>query len=218
MFYTLAFSPDAKTLLTGSADGTLRAWDVATGTQRFSCTGHIRRTYGLVFSQTGETLTSVSQPVNPGGKSQLRQWDVKTGSQLATDVFNTVTDPVMSPDGKILITWQNGIIHIGGPDPKHTWGILEVHRRRGMNVQFAFSPDGNALATGGENNAVYVWKAADYQDLKRAFLGSDEAIHPHLTLQGHTDRIEPLAFSPDGKTLRKRGPGQDNPTVGCGNR
>ena len=204
--YTLAFSPDAKTLLTGSADGTLRAWDVATGTQRFSCTGHIRRTDGLVFSETGETLTSVSQPVNPRGKAQLRQWDIKTGSQLATDVFNTVTDPVMSPDGKILITRQrNGIIHIGGPDPKHTWGILEVHRRREMNIQFAFSADGNTLATGGENNAVYVWKAADYQDLKRAFLSSDEAIHPHLTLQGHTDRIEALAFSPDGKTLASAG-------------
>ena len=204
--YTLAFLPDAKTLLTGSADGTLRAWDVATGTQRFFCTEHIRRTDGLVFSQTGETLTSVSQPVNPRGKPQLRQWDIKTGSQLATDVFNTVTDPVMSPDGKILITRQlNGILHIGGPDPKHTWGVLEGHRRRGMNIQFAFSADGNALATGGENNAVYVWKAADYQELKRTFLGSDEAIHPHLTLQGHTDRIEPLAFSPDGKTLASAG-------------
>ena len=204
--YTLAFSPDGKTLLTGSADGTLRAWDVATGAQRFSCTGHLRRTDGLVFSETGETLTSVSRPVNPRGNAQLRQWDIKTGSQLATDVFDTVTDLVMSPDGKILITRQlNGIIRIGGPDPKHTWGVLEGHRRGGMRIQFAFSADGNTLATGGENNAVYVWKAADYQDLKRTFLGSDEAIHPHLTLQGHTDRIEALAFSPDGKTLASAG-------------
>ena len=204
--YTLAFSPDAKTLLTGSADGTLRAWDIATGTQRFSCMAHVRRTNGIVFSDTEETLTSVSEPVNPRGKAQLRQWDIKTGSQLATNVFNAVTDPVMSPDGKILITRHlNGIIHIGPPDPKHTWGTLKVHRRREQNVRFAFSPDGNTLASSGEDHTVYVWKVADYRNLNHTVFNSDETIHPHLTLEGHTNHIGALAFSPDGKTLASGG-------------
>ncbi|RKU15309.1 hypothetical protein C6503_13805 [Candidatus Poribacteria bacterium] len=204
--YTLAFSPDAKTLLTGSADGTLRAWDIATGTQRFFCMSHIRRTEGIVFSEAGETLTSVSQPVNPKGKAQRRRWDIKTGNQLATHVFNTLTNPVMSPDGKTLIRRQlNGTIHIGNMDPKHSWGILKVHRRGEGNIQFAFSPDGNTLATGGEDNTVYVWKAADYRNLKRTIFGSNKTIHPHLTLEGHTDHIGALAFSPDGKTLASGG-------------
>ena len=204
--YTLVLSPDANTLLTGSADGTLRGWDIATGTQRFSCISHIKRTEGIVFSGAGETLTSVSQPVNPKGKAQRRQWDIKTGSQLATHVFNTLTDPVMSPDGKTLIRRQlNGTIHIGNMDPKHSWGILEAHRRNEWNIQFAFSPDGNTFATGGGDNTVYVWKAADYRNLKRTIFGSNKAIRPHLTLEGHTDRIGALAFSPDGKTLASGG-------------
>ena len=204
--YTMAFSPDAKTLLTGSADGTLRAWDIATGTQRFSCTSHIRSTGGIAFSETGETLTSVSQPVNPQGKAQLRQWDIKTGNQLATDIFNTETYPVMSSDGTILITRQaDGLYHLGNLNPKRSWGTLKVHQRGELNVQFAFSPDGNTLATGGEDNLVYVWKAADYRNPKRTIFGSDETIHPHLTLDGHRDHIGALSFSPDGKTLASGG-------------
>ena len=204
--YTMVFSPDAKTLLTGSADGTLRAWDIATGTQRFSCTSHIRSTGGITFSETGETLTSVSQPVNPQGKAQLRQWDIKTGSQLATHFFDTETYPVMSPDGEILITRQlNDIIHIGNLNPKRSWGTLKAHRRDELNVRFAFSPDGNTLATGGEDNVVYIWRAADYRNPKRTLFGSNETIHPHLTLKGHTDHIGALAFSPDGKTLASGG-------------
>lgn len=204
--YTMVFSADAKTLLTGSADGTLRAWDIATGTQRFSCTSHIRSTKGIVFSEAGENLTSVSQPVNPQGKAQLRQWNIKTGIQSATHFFDTETYPVMSPDGKILITRHaNGLYHVGGLNPKRSWGTLKVHRRGELNIQFAFSPDGNTLATGGEDNVVYVWKAADYRNPKRIIFGSDEAIHPHRTLKGHTDHIGALAFSPDGKMLASGG-------------
>ena len=200
--YAMAFSADGKTLLTGSADGTLRAWDIATGTQRFSCTSHIRKTVGIAFS--GETLTSVSQPVNPQGEAQHRQWDLSTGSQLATDIFGGETYPVLSPDGKIVITRRKNMFHIGSLEPKRSWGTLKLPRG-GSNVQFAFSPDGNTLATGGENNTVYVWRAADYRNLKRAVFGSDEPIHPHLTLEGHTGHIGAVAFSPDGKTLASGG-------------
>ena len=204
--YTLAFSPDTKMLLTGSADGTLRAWDIATGTQRFSCTSHIRLTDALAFSETAEILTSVSQPVNPQGKAQLREWDIKTGNQLATHIFSTETDPVMSPDGTILITRHaDGLYHIGNLNPKRSWGILKAHRRGEMNIQFAFSRDGKTLATGGEDNVVYVWKAADYRNPKRTLFGSDATIHPHRTLEGHTDHIKALAFSPNGKMLGSGG-------------
>ena len=38
--YKFAFSPDELTLLTGSKDGTIIAWDTTTGNQRFTCEGH----------------------------------------------------------------------------------------------------------------------------------------------------------------------------------
>lgn len=51
----------------------------------------------------------------------------------------------------------------------------------------AFSPDGQFLATGDNNNLVCLWQISDGQ--------------PRLILKGHTSRVWSVAFSPDGTTL-----------------
>ncbi|GAB4376184.1 MAG: NB-ARC domain-containing protein [Elainellaceae cyanobacterium] len=51
----------------------------------------------------------------------------------------------------------------------------------------AFSPDGQLLATGDNNNNVCLWQTADGQ--------------PRLTLKGHTGRVWAVAWSPDGQIL-----------------
>ena len=49
--YRFAFSPDELTLLTGSKDGTIIAWDTITGNQRFTCEGHQQGIQVLVSYQ-----------------------------------------------------------------------------------------------------------------------------------------------------------------------
>jgi WD40 repeat protein len=51
----------------------------------------------------------------------------------------------------------------------------------------AFSPDGQTVASGSQDCAVRLWRAAD-GDLLR-------------TLEGHTGSVVSVAFSPDGQTL-----------------
>src|SRR4029434_878376 len=51
----------------------------------------------------------------------------------------------------------------------------------------AFSPDGQMLASGGEDNQIILWDVAAHQQRYR--------------LYGHTDVVRSVSFSPDGTRL-----------------
>lgn len=61
-----------------------------------------------------------------------------------------------------------------------------------VNVS-AFSPDGQWLATGGDDAAIYLWKVS-------AILDADRKLAP-IQLSGHTAKVVDLRFSKDGRTL-----------------
>jgi WD40 repeat protein len=54
----VAFSPDGKTLASGSWDCTVKLWDVTTGQELKTLTGHTEAVMGLVFSADGRYLAT----------------------------------------------------------------------------------------------------------------------------------------------------------------
>src|SRR5262249_4250878 len=68
--------------------------------------------------------------------------------------------------------------------------VTECRELRGHTAEVfavAFHPDGTRLATGGRDQAVWLWDLARGEEVAR--------------LPGHTSFIWSLAFSPDGATL-----------------
>ncbi|MGI2909791.1 WD40 repeat domain-containing protein, partial [Hassallia sp. VBCCA 56010] len=70
---SVAFSPDGKTLASGSDDNTIKLWDVATGKLSQTLTGHSNSVRSVAFSPDGKTLASGSDD------NTIKLWDVATG-------------------------------------------------------------------------------------------------------------------------------------------
>ena len=100
---SIAFSPDGKTFVSGSADNTLKLWDVSTGKEIRTFRGHSGDVTSVAFSPDGKIIISGS-----GGlfDNTLKLWDVSTGKEIRTFKGNSdrVWSVAFSPDGKMIVS------------------------------------------------------------------------------------------------------------------
>jgi WD40 repeat protein/predicted Ser/Thr protein kinase len=75
----LAFSPESSILATGSIDGTIRLWNVASGEAIASLPGHMQETTDVAFSPDGRTLASLGQ------NESLKLWHLPTLREVVSE-------------------------------------------------------------------------------------------------------------------------------------
>ena len=94
----VAFRPDGRTLASGSADHTIKLWDVASGHELRTLAGHTDEVSSVAFSPDGKTLASGS------ADNTIKIWDITSGRELQNLAGNLtgITSVAFSPDGRTL--------------------------------------------------------------------------------------------------------------------
>ena len=150
---SVAFSLDGKILASGSQDGIVKLWDVATRSN-VATFEHTEEVYSVVFSPDGTTLASGVW----GGTVKL--WDVATRSNVATfEHTEEVYSVAYSPDGTTLASgvW-GGTVKLWDVAKKENIIILEGHTDIVSSV--AFSLDGTTLVSGSYDGTIILWDVA----------------------------------------------------------
>ncbi|KAM0703990.1 hypothetical protein Q7P35_008996 [Cladosporium inversicolor] len=187
----VAFSPDGKTVASGSWDKTVRLWDAATGEERQKLEGHDEGVDAVAFSPDGKTVVSGSWD------KTARLWDAATGEerQKLEGHDEGVNAVAFSPDGKTVVSGsRDKTVRLWDAATGEERQKLEGHDDSVSAV--AFSPDGKTVASGSWDKTVRLWDAATGEERQK--------------LEGHDHLVSAVAFSPDGKTVAS---GSDDRTV-----
>ena len=180
--YSVSFSPDGKTIASGSYDKMIKLWNVVNGKDLLTLSGHQAAVTSVSFNPDGKTIASASRD------KTIKLWNVADGKELRTLSGHqaAVTSVSFNPDGKTIVSGS-------GDKTIKLWNVANGKELRTLSghqaavTSVSFSPDGKTIVSGSEDNSIKLWNVADGKELR--------------TLSGHQAAVTSVSFSPDGKTI-----------------
>ena len=178
---SVAFSPDGRTVLTGSDWDTAILWSVKTGRKLRTYKGSTSSVTPAVFSPDGRTVLAGTW------KGAATLWDTRTGRKLLhfEGPSTRYTSVAFGPARRRILT--------GSDETAILWNLRTGRKLRtfrghsGKICSFAFSPDGRTIVTGSWDNTAMSWDVKTGRNLR--------------TFEGHSQRITSVTFDPDGRTI-----------------
>lgn len=148
----VAVTPGGERAASGSADSTIKVWDLQSRNQIATLKGHFAGVPGVALTADGKWLVSGSHD------RSVRLWDLRSKKEIA--VFWGHEDPVVrvavTPDGtRAVSASQDGTIRIWDLIEQRLVGILAGHSGGAFAV--AIAANGQVILSGADDHTVRVW-------------------------------------------------------------
>lgn len=198
-YWSLAISPDKRTLAGNNRDGSVRLWNLADGRERARVRVIPGKITGVTFAPDSKTFATAGENSAHG----VMLWDTATGRPV--EPYPSHAAPVSSvafaPDGRLVATSSmrgDPVVRLWEPTTGKLVRALDSGVPDGVSA-VAFSPDGRTLAacSGYEDRKVRIWDV------------STGAVR-HV-MGGHTGGCLCVAFSPDGKWVASGDTSENRP-------
>jgi WD40 repeat protein/uncharacterized caspase-like protein len=191
----IAFSPDAKRLVGGTAAGTLVVWDVNSGRLRRRIDAHTSSVQFVQFDIAGDTLMTSSH----AGAVDVR--DGRTGRRLRSVEGPTASYGIvaLSPDGRQLLLADGGKMSLLSAEADRPLRSLDGHE---IDISaLAFSHDGGTIVSGDVSGGVRLWSASSGKALRTLAPSTSIDLRSNKRRRRSADEILSLGWSPDGNRL-----------------
>ncbi len=174
------YSPDAKYIASVGADKVLRLWDAASGAALRTGVGHTGTITALDIAAEGKRI------VTGAADRRVKIWDADTAKELLSidDNPSLVAAVAFRPDGKQIAVGnvdQTIALYDAAGKLQQRWNAHAVS----VN-SVAYSPNGQLLASGGNDALVKVWSIAN------------PGVNP-VVFAGHSGPVSGVAFRKDNQ-------------------
>ena len=199
--WCIALSPDEDAVLTGSADGSARLWDLE-GNELLKLDGHEGDVMNAAFSPDGGRILTGEGWGHRGMGSAARLWDRATGELLAVlqhegPLSRKIDLPAGNRRGRLAVFSGDGkwILTGSADGTARLWDeeghLVQSLPHESQVTSVSFSPDDRRILTAERNGVLSLW-SLNGQELSR------RRIHDGWVLSAR--------FSPDGRSVVASGP------------